>query len=240
MTSFSRYIPHKKGGGFTLLEIAVVLLIIGLLTGGILGPLSNQIEQRKISDTQKLLEITQDALLGYAVAKGRLPCPAISASNGNEDRTSGLCTGGKRVGFIPWVTLGTQKNDSWGRLFRYGVSPAFSNAQIVIASVSDIDIRTRDNTSVNTISLASNVSVMVMSHGPNGFGGYYESGALVADTSITNIDEKTNYANATTNQFIKRDLTANLSASGGEFDDIVTWMPSSILFNRMVAAGQLP
>ena len=28
--------------------------------------------------------------------------------------------------------------------------------------------------------------------------------------------------------------------TGAEFDDIVTWISPSMLFNRMIAAGQLP
>jgi prepilin-type N-terminal cleavage/methylation domain-containing protein len=39
--------------GFTLVEMAIVLVIVGLLLGGLLMPLSAQIEQRRIGETQK-------------------------------------------------------------------------------------------------------------------------------------------------------------------------------------------
>ncbi len=231
--------------GFTLLEIAVVLLIIGLVTGGLLGPLSNQIKQNKIAETKKLLEENRDALLGFAASNGYLPCPAKSASDGTEDRTSGDCTSNHRVGFIPWVTLGTPKSDSWGRLLRYGVSPTFSRsptastAKVTLASPGDISIRTRD-TAGTLVGLAGNVPVIIQSHGPNGFGGTTDNGAVIVDTSSTNADEETNLNNGAPTLVISRTYTENPSAPGGEFDDQIIWIPTAILFNRMVAAGQLP
>ena len=63
--------------GFTLIEMAIVLMIVGLLLGGMLVPLSAQMDQRNISDTQKSLSEIKEALIGYAMANGRLPCPAI-------------------------------------------------------------------------------------------------------------------------------------------------------------------
>jgi prepilin-type N-terminal cleavage/methylation domain-containing protein len=70
--------------GFTLVEMAVVLLVLTLLLGGLLVPLSTQVEQRKVSDTLKILEDAKETLLGFAVANGRLPCPASSTSKGLE------------------------------------------------------------------------------------------------------------------------------------------------------------
>src|SRR6266704_3197068 len=107
--------------GFTLIELAVTLFIITLILGSILIPLTAQVEQRQISDTRKTLEETKEALIGFAIAKGYLPCPAISASNGLEDRSGGACTlvAGvpRRDGFIPWATLGVSKLDAWGHIF---------------------------------------------------------------------------------------------------------------------------
>jgi hypothetical protein len=39
--------------------------------------------------------------------------------------------------------------------------------------------------------------------------------------------------------FVSR-VRTSLGAAGGEFDDIVTWLSENVLYNRMVAAGQLP
>src|SRR6185295_584121 len=82
--------------GFTLIEMAVAVFVIALLLGSILVPLTTQVEQRKISDTQRLLDETREALIGFAAANGRLPRPAVSSSNGAERAVCGTdanCTG---------------------------------------------------------------------------------------------------------------------------------------------------
>lgn len=105
--------------GFTLIEMAVVLLIVTLLLGGLLVPLSTQIEQRKISETQKLLEDAKEALIGFALANGRLPCPASANSNGQESfAAGGSAINGKCSNFfdglLPAATLGFSPVDSNG------------------------------------------------------------------------------------------------------------------------------
>jgi prepilin-type N-terminal cleavage/methylation domain-containing protein len=62
--------------GFTLAEIAVAVAVIALLIGGLLIPLSTQYELLRARETERTLETIRDALLGFAVANGRLPCPA--------------------------------------------------------------------------------------------------------------------------------------------------------------------
>jgi type II secretory pathway pseudopilin PulG len=237
-----RVIKFNKISGFTLLEIAVVLLIIGLVVGGLLGPLTSQINQRKVEDTQRLLEQNNSALLGYASAKGYLPCPATSVTNGDEGprNSSGVCS--ILQGFLPWVTLGTVKSDSWGRLFRYSVASVFANSinkptlSLSLSPTNTFTIRSASTPSINN--LATLVPVVILSHGANGNGATLDNGTATANPSISNTDEQTNLGISTT--FISRIPTENTTAPGGEFDDIVTWIPTSILFNRMVAAGQLP
>ncbi len=63
--------------GFSLIELAIVLVVVALLIGGLLVPLSMQIEQQRIRDTQKTLEEIKEALVGFAIANGRLPRPAF-------------------------------------------------------------------------------------------------------------------------------------------------------------------
>jgi type II secretory pathway pseudopilin PulG len=105
-------------GGFSLVEIAVVLLIIAVLTTIVAVPLATQVEQQRISDTQRQLENIREALLGYAMANGRLPCPATSTSNGAEafapggSAVNGNCS--SFVGFVPSSTLGLAPVDTEG------------------------------------------------------------------------------------------------------------------------------
>ena len=102
-----------KKNGFSLVEIAVVLVIISILITIVAVPLASQIEQRRTEETQKQLEAIKEAIIGFALARGRLPCAAIS--NGNEsivDESTGVCTA--YSGFLPAVTLGIAPVDSGG------------------------------------------------------------------------------------------------------------------------------
>ncbi|TCV80076.1 type II secretion system protein [Sulfurirhabdus autotrophica] len=232
---------YYLSNGFTLIEIAITLFIITLLLGGLLVPLGTQIEQRKISETQRNLEEIKEAMIGFALANGRLPRPANSNVDGNE---KAVCTGANAsameqacTGFIPWATLGVPKLDAWGKVFRYSVTPAFANSSITFVTTSTKTVQTRDATG-SIISLASSVPAVIISQGKNNWG-IGDNGNAFADTSATNTDEDTNNSASVT--FISRTQTdSGTAATGGEFDDLVAWISPNILFSRMVAAGKLP
>ena len=119
-----------------------MLVIISFLLGGTMAMVSAQTEQRYWNDTQSRLEAARDAILGYAIANGRLPCPANSTSSGAEVHVSGVCgaagntydyyggvVAGVTYGLLPAVTLAYQPVDSqgfaldaWGNRIRYTVS----------------------------------------------------------------------------------------------------------------------
>jgi prepilin-type N-terminal cleavage/methylation domain-containing protein len=232
----------KKHHGFSLVEMAIVLVIVGLLLGGLLTPLSVQMEQRKVSETQKQLDEIREALIGFALRNGYLPCPAISSANGLEDRSGAACTDDKRQGFIPWATLGVGKLDSWNHLFRYSVTPTFTNSQapFSMSTPRDISVLTRGGAGLLTGATAENdIPAVVMSHGKNGFGATSEQGVRIADASSTNADEKTNAGDEGT-RFIARPANDDARQPGGEFDDMVSWVSPNILVSRMVAAQRLP
>jgi prepilin-type N-terminal cleavage/methylation domain-containing protein len=229
---------HKQTG-FTLVEMAVVLVIVGLMLAGLLMPLSGQMDQRNYSKVRADMSDIREALIGYGLSHGYLPCPAVSASNGSEDRAgSGACN--QRAGFLPWAELGVPKLDSWSHLYRYSVTPAYSNSstKISLTSSGDITIWSRD--SAGALIKVSNdpaIPAVVVSFGKNGLHGFNDDGTQISDTSATNTDEDTNGSGTTT--FFSRDYT-EVTTGGGEFDDVVVWVSPNVYLNRMVTAGQLP
>lgn len=227
--------------GFSLVEIAMVLVIVGLLIGGLLTPLSTQMEQRRVADTRRALEEAREALIGYAVRNGHLPCPAISAVNGEEDRSGYRCTDERRDGFLPWATLGLPKLDAWNHLYRYSVTPAFADSgqRFKLITPRDITVYTRDPLgNLAYAAPAQDVPAVVVSHGKNGYGAYSELGVPAANTAAGGDDERAN-AQSDVN-FMARPPSDNRALPGGEFDDQVVWVSPNILFNRMVAAQVLP
>ena len=236
--------PTLTDDGFSLIEMAVVLVILGLILSSSLLPLSAQMDHHNTLETQKNLAEAREALLGFAMAHGYLPCPAKSASDGLEDRTGNTCTGGKRVGHLPWAELVMAKLDGWGHLFRYSVTLAYadSGSKIVLSPLTnrDITIESRDAAgNLQNLSTAGGIPVAIVSMGKNGIWGYADDGSRVSDTSSTNTDEDSN-GNGNGKVFMSRTPAENTTAPGGEFDDLVVWVSPGIYLNRMVAAGQLP
>jgi type II secretory pathway pseudopilin PulG len=233
--------PNIREQGFTLAELAVVMLIIMLILGGVLIPLGTQIRNKRVTDTQKTLEEIKDALIGFAIVNKRLPRPAESSTVGTE-RTSN-CVDVTCTGFVPWATLGVSKLDAWGKMIRYSVTPSFANSPptptITISTAGDKNVKTRNNTGT-LVDLATNVPVVILSFGAKNYG-TSDFNTLTPNNSITNVDETSN-TDGTGNykNFVSRIPTDITSTAGGEFDDVVTWIPTTILINRMVTAGQLP
>jgi hypothetical protein len=222
------------------------MFIIALLLGAILVPLATQVEERQIAETQKKQDEIKEALIGFVVANGYLPCPAVSATDGSESARTPLagppptnrCNA--RSGFLPWQALGTHKSDAWGRLFRYNVSPAFTDTTPPVPAFS---LATAPDIVIAGLTNATSVTAIVVSHGKNGYGGTDEAGTPVADPSdgwAAHPDENTNAQIATTTFISRLPQAKGASGAGGEFDDIVTWVPRYVLLNRMVTAGKLP
>jgi prepilin-type N-terminal cleavage/methylation domain-containing protein len=59
-------VNHARG--FTLIELAIVLVIITFLIGGLAMPLSAQIQARRIAETNKTLEEAREAIIGFAMS----------------------------------------------------------------------------------------------------------------------------------------------------------------------------
>src|SRR5689334_5705366 len=114
-TSYS----SQRAAGFTLLELAVVVLVITLLLGSLLIPLATQVDQRNVTETQKRLQEVKQALLNFAAVNGRFPCPAgnQAGDTGVEkftgSMTDGLCSNFYN-GFVPGITLGLSNLDNQG------------------------------------------------------------------------------------------------------------------------------
>ncbi len=211
--------------GFTLVEVAIVLVIVGLMMSAFLMPLSAQLEQRQRAETRAILEQAKEALVGYAIVNKYLPCPDTQATpTGIEGgRTANQCTNPE--GVLPWQALGVSGQDGWGRYIRYRVTPAFSNTStfFTLATPGTITV----NSDIST--LTNSAAAVLISHGLNGLGAVQMSAA-------TSTDEQIN----TDGNAVFMSHTPTPQGSANEFDDQVDWLSPNILFNRMVSAGKLP
>ncbi|TAK91494.1 MAG: type II secretion system protein [Burkholderiaceae bacterium] len=229
--------PVKKSvSGFTILELAIVLLIVAALTASLLGPFTNYLYQRQVAETDKSLDEIKEALLGFAAANGRLPYPGLTGV-GLEDATT--CTGTNNSdycsGVIPWQVLGIARTDAWNKPFRYSVSYPFADPskpiKFTLQDKSSLSVNMRDPGAAGLVSIASKVPTIVWSAGRRNTG------------VPANVDEITNENLFTHNllpikAFVVTRQYAEAGAVGGEFDDLVVWVPAPVLFNRLLSAGQ--
>lgn len=231
--------------GFSLTELAIVLVIVALLTGGLMVSLSSQQDARNYADTQRQLVEIKETLLGFTIVNGRLPCPAKPsivtgvAGAGSED-----CT--LEAGVVPWAVLGVPETDPWGNRLSYRtkntltdsiaantVTPASGCSavptQSSFALCSEGDLTVGDGATT----IASKLPAVVISHGKNGRGAYRPDGTQAPgalNDELENADgDKT---------FVAHTLTG--AGTTTEYDDAVMWIPLNILLSRMVAVGKLP
>ncbi len=234
----------KLDPGFSLVEMAVVLMILGFVLGALLMPIQVQRQQQALQQTQNMLEIAQKSLLGYAQTQGRLPCPAnLSDTAGVANPVAGgACA--VQAGFLPAVTLGIQPVningfalDGWGNPIRYAVtqsdqggitSPDFTSTgdmgTVGIAALKpDLRVCASSANCTDDINLVKDAVAVIYSLGATGSdapGGADENENLDGNTVFVSHESRTNDA-------------------GGEFDHVVAWISPFILYNAMIEAGQL-
>lgn len=137
--------------GFSLIEVAIVLVIISVLVAIVAVPLATQLEQQRITETNKQLETIKEAIIGFALANGRFPCAARLADNNGLESLNGLASNGvcnAYVGYVPAVTLGLSPIDSngfavdgWGlsqNRIRYAVANLSITAGAPVACTSTV------------------------------------------------------------------------------------------------------
>ena len=221
--------------GFTLVEMAVVLVIIGILLAGFITPYSAQRTYTKISDTGQQLEKIKEALMGFAATQtpARLPCPDTD----NDGEEGPLCN---VEGDLPWKTLGIGKFDGWSNHFRYRVDNAYGNlipnSKSVANSLDTSDLKVRDcQETLLTIEeqpdpddaskkITSNIVAIIFSRGKNRL------------ANAKNSDDDGGTYNVYTQDM--QQLKCQFDGKEEYFDDILVWLPDTILINRLVIAGR--
>jgi type II secretory pathway pseudopilin PulG len=222
----------------------VVLIIVSVLLGGILLPLNAQQDIRLQAEAETAMNEARDAIVGFAQINGRLPCPTFNPTgNGKED-----CTGNP-FGFLPWGELGVRQTDPWGRVYRYRVSTTFMTVPppITTATAGDLKIQTRQGVALIDLTndaAPRDVVFVILSHGKNGIYGTNGNGspAPADPVGFLNPDEDTNagtLANLASTVFVSRPPSPEGAPTIGAFDDLVVWVPRSLMINRLVAAGKL-
>lgn len=251
-----------RQSGFTLVEMAVVLVIIGLLLVAGIGLGTTQIELSRITATKIKQEAIKNALISFIARNNRLPCPAVAAlapnavGYGSEALTPGACAGSTIVGavstgIVPWENLGISDDiasDGNYNRFTYqvdllatglnsatisGLKGAISVHTNVPAVLGPVPIGNQTNDcTVGNYNPCSGV-VTIISHGTNGLGAYTSEGVQrILPASGTDEAENTN----ADSKVVVKDYSNN---PANPFDDIVMIIPAYELLAPLTKNGSL-
>ncbi len=239
--------------GFTLLELAVVLMIIGILLGGFITTLSSRIEQSQREQTKKQLEEIKSGLLGYASANGRLPCPTTTTGAGREQPVGGgVCV--LQNGFIPGRTLGLDGSynrdglllDSWGNPIRYSVTASNGSAFTAPYTPGNAGPPAMPATGIKAVGMSALTPNLTICNGDSASNIACSAGltTLTANVPFVVLSLGKDGSNFTTTVganrvFVSRSY-GSAGAGNGQFDDIIVWVSPFVLYSRMIEAGQLP
>ncbi|MEL7185565.1 MAG: type II secretion system protein [Pseudomonadota bacterium] len=254
---------YRNQQGFTMVELAIVVLVMGLLIGGLMMPLAVQRENARVRDGHEQLETARLAIEGYALVNGHLPCPATPASNGTAATAAGGCVA--QHGFVPATTLDLNGNrnddnlllDPWGSPLRYSVTTSDADGngswdfvtpgemrsvtmpvlspELVVCSTAAGSTPTACGSA--NVTLADRAPAVMYSIGKDWAS--FSSADQVENTGATlgGGPSATNYRVASDDVFVR---AGRSDLAGSEFDDLVIWIPENSLYARLVQSGQLP
>ncbi len=140
---------EAKEAGFTLIDAAIGILLVGLVIAGFLRFQQFFAERESFVETDTKIATITDALSTFAQMRWRLPCPA------SPTKVNGVPFGVERVdgggnancdavaethGIIPYRTLGLPEQfakDNYGHFFTYIVSPVYTRNNRIAGGATD-------------------------------------------------------------------------------------------------------
>ncbi len=234
-------INKTKEHGFTLVEIALVLVIAGVVLATLSSVLLIYIKNTNIKTTEQRLEQIQDSMQLFVEFNGRLPCPApltlapddtdfgreVSTNDCNGGAFAGTFTTGTdgvRIGAVPTRALNLPDDftlDGWNNRFTYAVTQVMAEAGTYEIDAGIIDIQDSGGNSV-TVPDAS-AHYVIVSHGPDGAGAYSASGTAGVPCGTGTLDAQ-NCDNA--DEIFARTILTSTAAGANFYDDLVVFRAS--------------
>ena len=237
---------RKTLPGFSLLEIAIVLCIIGIVGGFGLPALTNMLKQQKINRTEQHLTQISQALAGYVLSHKHLPCAAAPGASGE---LAGASEDNRVIGLVPYRTLGLPESvakDGHHHWVTYAVVPELTGTKHLMmpqtddspervfceirSPIAEIQVHNQQGESVLSADIRGDfIACFLIGHGPKGDGSFTDAGSrrptLSHDKAVNAADDLV---------FIDRLPSAD---PDNFFDDTVRWITRN---NLMAIYGQKP
>jgi prepilin-type N-terminal cleavage/methylation domain-containing protein len=243
---------NHRQAGYSLVELAVVLLIVGIVTAGGVSMLSEDTKFNKYEQTHEEMIDIDDGLAVFLSQNDRLPCPApLTAVKGDStyaretDCTDTTPPAGTfriehpassgnyvRIGAAPIYDMEMPDEyvaDAWYGKYLYAVSESLTST---MTSSSTGNITVQDGASAD---IQTEVAWVVVSMGKDTMGAYAaRTDNMILNCASGTLDEE----NCDYNNGIFRDTTFNDgSITANYFDDIIRWETVPQLYNIQLTVG---
>jgi len=246
----------RKNGGFSLIELALVMALLGLLMDGALMEYRIYSHQKAFQETDSRKETLDSAFQRYFMQNSKLPCPAdptLSIDDPNAGKAQCAVTGGIKsvssprfsplgvpynilIGGVPYVDLGISYKeafDGWGGGLGYAVTQELTTAYANDSGgimIKKYDVPTATEYTLLRDNIPANNDLAVWSFGPNMAGAYNTAGKLLAPCATGSLEEVNCNGGATLRDYDS--LMSYKTGSPQYFDDRFLLWETSIKSDR--------
>ncbi len=237
----------KKQAGFTLVDMAMMLAVVGVLTASLLSSSTVKKETKYLTTSTTHMQEINDAITQYYIKFGALPCPASAtvqpntASFGKATDCAAAAVAGVtdpavpmgyaatdaiRIGVVPTRTLALPDSylfDEWGNRLTYAVIKKLAidssnfSAYSTAVTTGVIQINNAGGTQLSSNDPTDFTAYVVVSHGKDAKGSYGVKGVANAACDATNLDKE----NCNNDYVFINSSIADEVAGAGYFYDLV-------------------
>jgi prepilin-type N-terminal cleavage/methylation domain-containing protein len=193
-------VKRKASSGFTLVELAIVLLVTGILMVAYLDASRLWLETRYHDVTMARMRLIQEAMTHYIASNGAYPCPTAPFSYNPDDIQSDDCTtlnltqikqaekhgivfinyNNRQIieGAVPFRLLNIPREsalDGWDNQFTYAITTELTDHSTFNANRGAIGIIDENDKSM--LNPPASALWALVSHGPDGSGVYHDGAA---------------------------------------------------------------
>jgi alpha-tubulin suppressor-like RCC1 family protein/Tfp pilus assembly protein PilE len=243
----------KKQAGFTLVDMAMMLAVAGVLTASLLSTNTVKKESKYLSASTTHLGEIHDAIAQHYVKFGYVPCPASAttapntATFGKSTDCSAAAVAGVsdpaiptgysatdaiRIGVVPTRTLALPDSymfDEWGNRLTYttikklAIDATNFTAYTTTVTTGVLRINDSTGTQISSNDPTNFTAYVLVSHGKDGKGSYSTKGTANAACDSTNLDKE----NCNSDYVFMNSVISDYAQGASYFYDLVTYANKS-------------